>query len=161
MFTNITECNAFYKVVTKAYAKESKECTKAIRRSWDVITKYNETDEGRQFLTETFHFCSPLETENDLKTFKTWLRVIYRDSANVNYPYPTRFLEKLPAWPIKEICKHLPNSSVEDAELMEALYEVATIFFNYTGEMPCFNTSVQQLLRWLTIYGNFKLAQRW
>lgn len=142
-FPNITDCNAFNKIVTKDFAKESRECSIAIRKSWDIINKYNATDDGKRFLTETFHLCSPLKTEKDLKTLKSWLDGIYSGAAMVNYPYATDFLEKLPAWPIKEMCKHLPDSSVADAELLTGVNQVANVYFNFTGNMSCFNTSVE------------------
>jgi len=60
----------------------------------------------------------------------------------MNYPYPTTFMAPLPGWPVKETCRPLKDSSMENHKLMQALFEAVSVYFNYTGKEKCLNTSV-------------------
>lgn len=53
--------------------------------------------------------------------------------AMVNYPYPTQFLSSLPGWPVKEACKFLSAVGNTDKESAAAMYQVANLYYNYTG----------------------------
>merc|ERR1719354_1178115 len=58
----------------------------------------------------------------------------------VDYPYPANFLEFLPAYPIKEVCKHLQDDSLEGEALITNIVAGANVYFNYTGKSKCLNT---------------------
>lgn len=61
----------------------------------------------------------------------------------VDYPYEANFLQPLPRWPIQVVCKHLgfDPSVVSDYQLLGGISEAARVYYNYTGNCPCLNTS--------------------
>jgi len=60
-------------------------------------------DAGLQWLSSTFHLCSPLKNLQDAAILKSWLSETWVNLAMVNYPYKADFLQPLPAWPVQVI----------------------------------------------------------
>lgn len=60
-------------------------------------------DAGLQWLSNTFHLCSPLKNLQDASMLKSWLSETWVDLAMVDYPYKADFLQPLPAWPVQVI----------------------------------------------------------
>ena len=55
--------------------------------------------------------------------------------AMVNYPYPTSFIEPMPAWPVHAACDAaLSEPRTTQAEKLAALQRASAIYYNYTGE---------------------------
>jgi len=61
----------------------------------------------------------------------------------VDYPYPANFLEPLPAWPIKVVCKHLQDDTLKGDKLLQAVADAVGVYYNNSGQAKCFNTSQQ------------------
>ncbi|XP_064880227.1 lysosomal Pro-X carboxypeptidase isoform X2 [Oncorhynchus nerka] len=141
-FPDMVPCGDFYKIVTQDFARSGLNCDVNIRRSWKAIDNITATDDGLQWLSGEFSLCSPLK-KTDLDGFKAWLQETWVNLAMVDYPYEANFLQPLPRWPIKVVCKHLSfdPSSVSDYQLLGGISEAARVYYNYTGNCPCLNTS--------------------
>jgi lysosomal Pro-X carboxypeptidase len=137
-FQNLTDCNAYDLKCTADFADTSSACPVNIRKSWDVIDEYGETPAGLAQLTQIFNLCSPLENSNDLSSE---LQDAWGSVAMVNYPYPTTFLEDLPAWPVSVICSNLNQTGLTDDQLLVQVAAAANVFYNYAGTQTCFNIS--------------------
>jgi lysosomal Pro-X carboxypeptidase len=137
-FANLTDCNAYDLKCTADFAAASPACPINIRRSWDVLDAYGKTAEGLQQLTEIFNLCSPLTNVRDLTSE---LENAWGSVAMVNYPYPTAFLEYLPAWPVSVICSYLNTTDLTDEQLLVQIAAAANVFYDYPGTQPCFNIS--------------------
>lgn len=136
-FEGLTSCEKFSEIVTEDFKNSSYECSKSIRKSWDIIRRFSKTESGLKFLTETFHLCPSVSFNvNDLID---WLSGTWSFLAMTNYPYPTNFLLPLPAYPIRETCKQLLNSSVSEKDIIMNIYKAVSVFQNSTGEVKCFN----------------------
>lgn len=61
--------------------------------------------------------------------------------AMVDYPYPTNFVEPLPAWPVTYACQQAAAAKADHLDDPFAnLYAIAaagSTFYNYAGQMPC------------------------
>lgn len=57
----------------------------------------------------------------------------------LNYPYPTNFLKKLPAWPANSSCQPLStvNKMSTDKDLFMALRKSIEYYYNYDGSSKC------------------------
>ena len=68
--------------------------------------------------------------------------------AMVNYPYPTSFVEPLPAWPVSAACA--AAQSAFDAHYSDpnaplyAIEAVGKTFYNYNDQEECLDVSVSQ-----------------
>lgn len=63
----------------------------------------------------------------------------------VDYPYPTGFLNELPANPINVACKKISNLTAQtDADYLNILSTANQVYYNSTGTLDCFNVSLPQ-----------------
>ncbi|XP_021400710.2 lysosomal Pro-X carboxypeptidase isoform X2 [Lonchura striata] len=118
-FADLVPCGTFFNIVTNDFKKSGKGCSESIWNSWNAINHLSSTDAGLQWLSNTFHLCSPLKTLQDAAVLKNWLSETWVNLAMVNYPYKADFLQPLPAWPIQAV----------------------NLYYNYTGEALCLDVS--------------------
>ncbi|KAK7097322.1 lysosomal Pro-X carboxypeptidase-like isoform X1 [Littorina saxatilis] len=137
-FEGLAPCGSFYEVVQRTFQTGSQQCVDNIAYSWGAMTSLWPVE--LDFLTKTFDFCKPIESKDDLSNLLDWLAGVYGNMAMVDYPYPASFLEPLPAWPVKEFCKHL-SEPLKDKALIAAVAEGVKMYFNYTGQASCINMS--------------------
>lgn len=68
--------------------------------------------------------------------------------AMVDYPYPTNFVEPLPAYPVTYACQQAKAAAEANADSeYKNLYAIAaagSTFYNYAGQLDCLDVSVQQ-----------------
>jgi len=133
----VTPCETFSQITTRVFTDVNPECSATVRRSWGIILENALTEEGRETLTSTFQLCTPLQNLTDVADFVEWLNEIYGDVAMVNYPYPADFIQPLPAWPIREMCGFMTDSSQEDLTLLTSVAQAVDVYYNYTGTSLC------------------------
>lgn len=59
-----------------------------------------------------------------------------------DYPYPTKFLQPMPGWPVKVACQQLNSLQAfkTDRDLLVGIYKAISVYYNYTGQAgDCFN----------------------
>ncbi|NP_001072639.1 lysosomal Pro-X carboxypeptidase precursor [Xenopus tropicalis] len=140
-FEDLVPCNEYYQVVTNDFKKSGPGCSESVRNSWAAINRMAETTDGLQWLSNAFHLCCPLKSKEDVAVFKGWLSETWVSLAMVDYPYPASFLEPLPAWPIQVVCKFLKDPKSGDKDLLQDIFQAVNVYYNYTGDTPCLNTS--------------------
>ncbi|XP_017400421.1 lysosomal Pro-X carboxypeptidase isoform X1 [Cebus imitator] len=139
-FEDLVPCGVFMKIVTTDFRKSGPHCSESIRRSWDAINRLSSTGSGLQWLSEAFHLCSPLTSE-DIQHLKDWISETWVNLAMVDYPYASNFLQPLPAWPIKVACQYLKNPNVSDLLLLQNIFQALNVYYNYSGQAKCLNIS--------------------
>ncbi|KAM4047654.1 lysosomal Pro-X carboxypeptidase [Anomaloglossus baeobatrachus] len=140
-FEDLVPCNLYYQIVTNDFKKSGPGCAESIAKSWSAINRMFGSDEGIRWVSGAFHLCSALKCQDEVAAFKNWLSETWVNLAMVDYPYPANFLEPLPAWPIKEVCKYLKSPDLDDKSLLQNLFQAINVYYNYTGNTPCLNTS--------------------
>ncbi|NXF03459.1 PCP carboxypeptidase, partial [Smithornis capensis] len=140
-FDGLVPCGALFSIVSSDFKKGGTGCSESIRNSWNAINHLSSTDAGLQWLSSTFHLCSPLKNRQDAAVLKNWLSETWVNLAMVNYPYKADFLQPLPAWPIQEICKFLKDPSLSDKLLLQNVFQAVNLYYNYTGEASCLDMS--------------------
>ena len=104
-----------------------------------INSKYSETGQGLQVLTDVFRLCKPL---TDAQVLKNWLSDLYGSAAMADYPYPADFLSRLPAWPVRVMCTTITKSLGNPADaapidVLRAVYSGINVYLNFTGSTPC------------------------
>nr|CAB3468562.1 unnamed protein product [Digitaria exilis] len=110
-FDYITPWSSFYDAVSQDYKSESLNCFSVIKETWDVVDERGASDNGLLELTFTY-------------------------TAMVDYPTPANFLENLPAYPLKEMCKIIDGFPA-NTDIMEKVFAAANLYYNYTGDLTC------------------------
>ncbi|XP_054708233.1 lysosomal Pro-X carboxypeptidase-like [Uloborus diversus] len=141
MFPGLTPCGKFYETVTKDFRRASTQCEKSIKMSWSVIRKVGSTETGRKDLTDIFNLCQPLNSSSSIDDLISWIVETWSYMAMLDYPYPTNFLLPLPSNPIKVACQYLSKALVDDIQLLRNVFKAASVYHNYTGDVPCFDFS--------------------
>ncbi|XP_042543628.1 lysosomal Pro-X carboxypeptidase isoform X1 [Dipodomys spectabilis] len=139
-FEDLVPCGMFMKIVTADFKKSGPNCSESIRKSWDAINRLAGSGSGLLWLTEAFHLCSPLTSE-DVEHLKEWIAETWVNLAMVNYPYECNFLQPLPAWPIKEVCQYFKEPDTSESQLVENVFQALNLYYNYTGQTKCLNIS--------------------
>jgi lysosomal Pro-X carboxypeptidase len=100
------------------------------------VRRVASTEDGRNWLTQTFTLCKPLEA-NETDAFIAWLSSTYESLAMIDYPNPASFLQPLPAYPIGVVCQHLTNPNQNDKALLRDIFNGVSVYYNYTGQTKC------------------------
>ena len=68
--------------------------------------------------------------------------------AMVDYPYPTNFVEPLPAYPVNYACTQAraayESHEGDEYQSLYAIQAAGKTFYNYAGQLPCLDVSVSQ-----------------
>ncbi|KAI3473369.1 hypothetical protein Pfo_030659 [Paulownia fortunei] len=134
-FDNITSPFSFNNIITQDFRSESENCYKVIKRSWQEIEDTAAKPGGLEILRKSFRICKNYISRGSLEG---WLGTAYTYTAMTDYPTPTNFLNPLPAYPVKQMCKAIDDPKTGN-NTFEKLYGAANIYYNYTGEAKCFD----------------------
>ncbi|AQK81780.1 putative serine peptidase S28 family protein precursor [Zea mays] len=132
-FDHITPWSSFYDAVSQDFKSESSNCFGVIRAAWDVLDERGATDKGLLDLSKLFRAC---KTVKYAYSIRNWLWTAFTYTAMVDYPTPANFLENLPAYPVKEMCKTI-DAFPAGADVLEKAFAAASLYYNYTGDQAC------------------------
>ncbi|KAK9921383.1 hypothetical protein M0R45_029894 [Rubus argutus] len=105
-FENITSPYSFNNIVTNDFRSESESCYKVIKGSWQQIEDAANQPGGLDLLRKSFKICKNYISADYLES---WLSTAYIYTAMTDYPTSSNFLNPLPAFPVKQMCKAIDN----------------------------------------------------
>nr|GMC90387.1 lysosomal Pro-X carboxypeptidase-like [Ipomoea batatas] len=135
-----------------AAQSESENCYKVIKSSWQLIQETAKQAGGLESLMKSFRICDTARNYISVDSLEEWLTTAYIYTAMTDYPTAANFLNPLPPYPIKQMCKAIDDPRHGNDQL-EKLYAAVNIFYNYTGELSCFDMRIPHALlsiRWWT-----------
>ena len=100
-----------------------------------------------ELLKEVFNLCNVPTGPSDVMSISATLEDSLGTMAMVDYPYPTSFVEPLPAWPVNYACEQAAAAKVANEGENADLYAIAaagSTFYNYAGQLTCLDTSSEQ-----------------
>ncbi|XP_059646614.1 uncharacterized protein LOC132293252 [Cornus florida] len=134
-FENITSPYSFNNIITQDFRSESENCYKVIKGSWQQIEDTENQPGGFEVLRKSFRIC---KNKIDAGYLAGWLGTAYTYTAMTDYPTPSNFLNPLPAFPIKQMCKAI-DDPITGNDTFAKLYGAANIYYNTTGNATCFD----------------------
>ncbi|KAM7287138.1 hypothetical protein ISCGN_030832 [Ixodes scapularis] len=137
MIPGMVPCHAFDYKLTQAFRRESAACEGAIRRSWPLLFSRADTKTKAIGFFQSHRVC-PEQVAHGMGFFYEWMRETYIRLAMFNYKEPARRVTLLPRYPLGEACDIL-TEAYDDDSLVEAVFNVANMFYNHTGDLVCFN----------------------
>ncbi|CAN6193975.1 unnamed protein product [Urochloa humidicola] len=132
-FDYITPWSSFYDAVSQDYKSESLNCFSVIKATWDVLDERGASDKGLLELSKLFRACKTVKYGYSIRN---WLWTAFTYTAMVDYPTPANFLENLPAYPVKEMCKIIDGFPA-NTDILEKAFAAANLYYNYTGNLTC------------------------
>lgn len=129
---------AFSRIATEDFANVTKTCSDAIRSTFLLVESMSKTSAGRAELTNAFNLCAPLQSQSDGDKLSAFINNGFTYMAMTDYPYESSFLQPMPAWPVKAACAKVTDVS-GDRQILESVAGALGVYYNYTGESPCFN----------------------
>ena len=96
------------------------------------------------------NLCNPIENSTDLEALYEHIENGYAYMAMTNYPYPSNFLEPMPAWPVSEThwsFDNVPETSTTGDDwqrkklVLTALYNSSQVYYSYYNFSQCFDFS--------------------
>ncbi|XP_077230176.1 uncharacterized protein LOC143863385 [Tasmannia lanceolata] len=132
---NLANPYTFDEIVTQDFRSESESCYRTIRGSWQQIEDTAQQPGGLEKLRSSFKIC---KNYIDAGYLEGWLSTAYVYGAMTDYPTPSNFLQPLPAYPVKQMCKAIDDPTVGN-DTFARLYGAANIYYNYTGNATCFD----------------------
>jgi len=150
--------DAFSDIATADFAgvyPDDERCSKGIREGFDIMMdiKNNRPDDWAQ-LGDIFSTCTPVTSADQIQNMYEHLMNGFLYMAMTDYPYPSAFLEPMPAWPVNVSCQAFADIAPQTFEkhnlgliterelaVLNALNQSSGIYFNYTGQMNCTDTA--------------------
>ncbi|CAL5039641.1 unnamed protein product [Urochloa decumbens] len=132
-FDYITPWSSFYDAVSQDFKSESLNCFSVIKATWDVLDERGASDKGLLELSKLFRACKTVKYDYSIRN---WLWTAFTYTAMVDYPTPANFLENLPAYPVKEMCKIIDGFPA-NTDILEKAFAAANLYYNYTGNLTC------------------------
>ena len=103
-FDGYVSPNAYDDIATSDFAKADAQCPVMIKAGFEQLADLREQEESYEDLATLFNLCEvpagPAEVQSLIDTLESSLGTM----AMVDYPYPTSFVEPLPAWPVTYSC---------------------------------------------------------
>lgn len=132
-FQGIVSPYSFNNIITQDFKGVSENCYKVIKESWKLIEETEQQHGGLDLLKKSFKLC-------DSKPVEYWLQTAFVYTAMTDYPTPSNFLNPLPAYPIRQMCKAIDDPTIGH-DTFAKLYGAANIYYNSSGTATCFNLS--------------------
>ena len=120
-------------------------CADNFQKSWSVIFDYANSAEGRQNLKNAFNLCSLPKDYAEGVNVAYWVSNALGFLTMGSYPYASSYMLNgdgiLPAYPMRLGCSYLTKEVISDEmELLESVRRAVGVFYNYTGDVECFDT---------------------
>ena len=99
-FRGIPNEFGFSESITQSFYNVSSKIPSIMNEGFGYIV--NATEDEYEDISTWMNLCSTLQNSSDLQELYEHLENGYAYMCMTNYPYPSNFLEPMPAWPVKE-----------------------------------------------------------
>lgn len=146
---------AFGDIITQDFTAVSAKCSSTIKEGWGYLTDIRNTTARKgdwKELGTVFNTCADIETVLDIDGLYFHLMNGYSYMAMTNYPYPSSFLNPMPAWPVTVSCKYITDLpepteasltrdvngglSQREKDVFTAILKSVNVYFNSDSKTP-------------------------
>lgn len=153
--------SGFARVVTRDATAEggaAPECADNVRAAWQALFALAKTADGRKRASEALGLCpssaEAFDSPDLAEDVASALSAAWDYLAMGDYPYPSSYMldggGQLPAFPVRAACESLRGRELATGDpvvLLEKLAEAANLFFNASGDQPCFDAGLEAASR--------------
>lgn len=148
----------FSDIITDDFAQTypDERCSKGIKQGFTILENLKTRQTDWPELSAYMPTCDNIKSAQDITNLQSHYENGFAYMAMTNYPTPNSFLNPMPAWPVNASClvykdiaptaelvNDEPSNGLSNQErtYLKALNDAANIYFNYTGQIKCVNTS--------------------
>jgi hypothetical protein len=119
-----------------------------IKAGFELLTELKDQADSYEDISKIFNLCDVPKSGDEVQSLLYQLNSAFSFIAVVDYPYPTSFIEPMPAWPVNYACDQA--SAAQEAhkdDKYAALYEIeaaAAVYYNYEGQLKCLDVNTQE-----------------
>ena len=104
-FDGYVSPNAYDDIATSDFAKADAQCPVNIKAGFEQLESLREQAGTYQNISDIFGLCAVPTGAIEVQSLIDTLTDSLGTMAMVDYPYPTNFVEPLPAWPVNYSCE--------------------------------------------------------
>lgn len=117
-----------------------------IKQGFEQLEALRDESDSYEAVAKIFNLCSVPTGRAEMQSLIGTLNGSLGTMAMVDYPYPTNFVEPLPAWPVTYACEQTKTAyDAAKGDQYQALYAIqaaGATFYNYAGQLDCLDVSV-------------------
>jgi len=103
-FDGYVSPDAYDNIATDDYRKADAACPGMIKDGFNQLEALREQADTYQTVADIFNLCAVPTGAAEIESLINTLDSSLGTMAMVDYPYPTNFVEPLPAWPVTYSC---------------------------------------------------------
>jgi len=104
-FDGYVDPNAYDDIATNDYRRADAQCPVVIKEGFEKLASLKGETDAYQAIADIFNLCTVPSGKAEMDSLINTLDGALGTMAMVNYPYPTNFVEPLPAWPVNYSCE--------------------------------------------------------
>ncbi len=95
---------AYDDIATGIFAKADPDCPVSMKAGFDLLDQLKSDPTSYAQIAQIFNLCTVPTSAVDIITLSGTVNSALGTMVMVDYPYPTSFIEPLPAWPVNNAC---------------------------------------------------------
>ena len=138
-FPGTVDSEKFNYIVTEDYKSLDPQCATNAYAGFMFLTDYASSSQYYYTFQEIFRTCEVIKSSDDVQNLINYVNGAIVYMAMTDYPYPTNFLNPMPAFPVNVACDMLllVNDVTDMTQVLTALYEAQNVYYNYTKTLQC------------------------
>ena len=112
-------------------------CPDYISKGFQQLADSADKSDTYQAINDIFGLCAVPTSSAEVNSLIGTIDGSLGTMAMVDYPYPTSFVEPLPAWPVSVACQEARTAyEANEGDAYQALYAIAAageVFYNYAA----------------------------
>lgn len=132
----------YARVVTKDYFDADPFCSVNIVDGFNILDNLVARPALYTALEDVFKTCQSINDQGDVLQLEDWLSDAFKFIAEYDYPYISNVRGPLPPYPVNVACGIISNYNQAPRNMWTTLYgmyEVANMYYNFTGRATCFD----------------------
>ena len=128
---------AYDDIATGIFAKADPDCPASMKAGFDLLDQLKSDSTSYAKIAEIFNLCTVPTSAVDIMTLSGTVNGALGTMVMVDYPYPTSFIEPLPAWPVNNACLQASLAKQAHADdpwaNLYAMAAAGNAFYNYNN----------------------------
>ncbi|CAG9331528.1 unnamed protein product [Blepharisma stoltei] len=132
--------SGYARAASNDYAAVNASCASNINFGFNILQSLLERPVQWDTISNVFKTCQPIAEPLQIFQLQDYLTAAFKLIAEYNYPYISNMYGPLPPWAVNVTCGIISKYNQAPINIwttLQGMYEVANMFYNYTGRLAC------------------------